>query len=253
MNLAEILNEINIQKGFQAADLEPQVINGGIPQQEMARVNALAIAKRQAGDRIEELRNQYDRQVWASAAIVFVTGGDAKARTDFMARATENEAIVVDSEAFYKNIAARAEATMSGQRILSVAVGQEIVSDVARAIGNLAPGNFIQYPQLPARYIDAIFKTGAEVLEVVKAVAAPCTEKPLGITWLERNVAELAFAAGSSDDNLAIVVAVDASEVDTWASYFMRGAPRFRVDLDELDVEAAMDYAKTRLSKLVKS
>jgi predicted DNA-binding protein with PD1-like motif len=254
VTLEQILKEIEVQRGFMNADIAPEVIQGKVPPQEMARVAALEIAKRQSKDRIEELRNQYDRQVLKSAAVVLAYGGTTDVKNAFVKAASDEDALCVDADALYKNIAANAETILSGARVMSASVSQYIVEAVAKAIGQLAPNQFEQYPRLPAQYVDTVVSSSEELLAIIKAVAKPCTQVPLSVTWLERNVANLAFQKGFSEEPLPVVVIVgDEAELPLWKSYFMAGAPRITLDLSVDSVEEQLESAKAQLGAILGS
>jgi hypothetical protein len=247
MTLSEILNEIENQKRLENEDTVPQPINGRVPLQEMARVEGLAIAKRQAADRIEELRNLYDRTIYRTSAVVFVTGTDEN-RSAFLKRAAKDDALCVTTDEFFRRIAEKVEERMVPRRVMSVNVGQDIVQHLARAINQLAPSTFTQYPRLPGQYLDSVIETSEEVLRIVKAVAKPCTEFPLAITWLERNVATLAFEQRFVEEPLAIIVGIDDSEeIPYWTSFFLQRSPSVLANADEGDVETVLTKAKGEL------
>lgn len=247
MTLTEILNEIKTQKGFQNADLEPQIIHGQVPGQEMARVAALAIAKRQSVERIEELRNIYDRTIYQNSAVILVTGS-AAARKSLLAATADDDALAVESDAFFKRIAAAAEAQMSAQRVLTMNIGQVIVAGVAAGIAQFAASTFSQYPRFPGEYIDAVIRSSDEVLQAVKATAKPCTDIPLSITWLERNVAAMAYEQGFDSPPLAVVVSIeDPADLKSWESYFLPHSPSVTVNADDGSTEDVLATAKETL------
>ncbi len=249
MTLSDILKEMQIQQGFREADLTPQVIGNRIPGAELARVDALAIAKRQAVDRIEELRNLYDKAIYSSSAVVFVVG-DAAKRQAFAEAAAADDALAVSSDSFFQGIAGAAMARMSAARIINAAVSQEIVELVAQAIGKFAPGTFIAYPRMPSQFVDSIVRDPKEMLMIVKMTAKPTVEVPLSVTWLERNVANLAFAQKFTAEPLAVVVSVDDMEdFPAWQMYFLRNCPRVTVNVDEGTLEDQLKEAKEALSK----
>lgn len=253
MTLTEILTEMQTQEGFQNADLTPQVINGTVPGVEIARVDALAIAKRQANERLEELRNLYDRTVYQTSVVIFVTGAPDKQKA-FLEAATKEDAVCVQSDAFYRSIAAAAKARMSAASIVNTAVSTEIVNQLARALGEFAPNTFLQYPKMPPQYIDSVVKSEDELLAVVKATAKPTVEIPLNVTWLERNVANLAYAQKFAAEPLAVVVAIeDPADVQTWKAYFLPRCIRVVVDANEGTTEDQLQKAKAQLNEAVGS
>jgi ribonuclease D len=251
MSLSDILQQIKTEEGFQNADLNPEVINGRIPPQEIARVQALEIAKRQAKDNIANLRDQYDRQVLSSSVIVLVVGGTPARQKEFTKLATDNEALCVDADAFYRNLAARAESRMSSQRIINTHVMQEITDSIAQMISSLAPRSFTQYPRVPTEFVDSVLQSPEEVVNVVKKTARATNDIPLGIIWLERNVTSIAFSQKFEAEPMAVVVNVGAKEeVQDWTNYFMPRSVRVTVDLDKVaTIPELLTEAKNELRR----
>lgn len=249
MTLTEILTEIQTQEGFKDADLTPQPINGQVPGSEIARVDALAIAKRQATERIEELRNLYDRTVYQTSVVMFVTGDEEKQKA-FMEAATKEDAVCMKSDAFYRAIAASAKARMSMASIVNTSVSSEITEQIARALGQYAPNTFLQYPRMPAQYIDSVVKTETELVKIVKDTAKPTVEVPLNVTWLERNVAGLAFSQRFAAEPLAVVVGIeDATDLQAWKTYFLPRCVRVVIDANEGTTEDQVQKAKDQLKE----
>jgi hypothetical protein len=92
------------------------------------------------------------------------------------------------------------------------------------------------------------------MLAIVKATAATCVEVPLSVTWLERNVSNLAFEQRFSDEPLAIVVGIeDAKDLDSWKQYFLNRCPRVVVDLNEGSVEEKINEAKQKLNEVFRT
>ena len=250
-SLAKIFEDIKVQQACQAAEVAPNVIQGKIPPSEMARVTGLELAKKQAGPEIERLRAEYNKLIFSSSAIIFVTGDDDKAKA-FAELAKEDEALVVESDELWRRLARQAEDIMGPGRILNASVCGQIVRSVAQVLAHFQFRN-VSYPQVLMGFIDSVATTEGEVAQVVKATMKKSTDDPVNVWWVAQDVANRAFAQDFTNEPLPVVVVIKADDdVAGWQRDFLPSCVRVSVDVDAYDSPAdALAAARTELgSKL---
>ena len=248
--LASIFEQIQVQKNYQNADTDMEIIHGKYPTSEQGRSVALQLAKRQAGDNIAQLQAQYNQLVYKNSVIILATGGTKEFREAFLREAAKAEALTVDADEYYKKVAGRAEEMMGRDRSFNGSACQEVVTCIAEAIKVYAPREWLDYPKFPSNFVDAVCQTPEQTVAIVKA-AVKSAGIPVAMYYSLVNVAGAAFRAGFTQEPLPVIVSLpDAEDLPTWQG-FMPDCTRVTFSLEGFKgtAEEAMQAAKAALVK----
>jgi hypothetical protein len=193
---------------------------------------------------VENLQLKYAKQLYLSTVSVFVTGGGTARQDAFQALAKSKGAIVVDSEALYKGIAARTRQHMGpgGKQMTSRAMAY-IVSELMAVANSFTPN--VKIPQVPSSFLNAFLETDAALVEAVRQAAATTGGPLLNVVFTGDAALQEARRQEIAEEPIAVIVQnVVATELPAFNRFFFSGRPNVTVNLDaNATIEELMNVA----------
>jgi len=189
----------------------------------------LAVAKQDAANRLDSLKEEYRLQLGPRTATIFLHG-TAAAQTEFAELAVvEGGTLTVDSQEAYRLMAADVELTMGRGRQF----GSTQVNILIRCLEDLGRAAGLSHMVVPRLMEVLTVQAGAPMVAVVKEIILTQVGESFNCHYIQARIMEMAMAAGYGEKILPVVLTGAEKEEAVYLQKNIFSGRGIRVGLDE--------------------